>query len=170
MFGTLSAVTLFVVTFVITFALLIWAFLGLTLRITGENDGGFGSGIVIAVAIIPILIVSAIIASLIASASGKKFHGKVTPENKTSGMVLWGLSMVVPAWIIGLIVWSSQASSPKPNILVPALISVLLQLVALFALGLLGKSNDKTRRKAWGTLSCIAVLIIPVIVLKIAAR
>ncbi len=169
-FGTLSAVTLFLVTFLIVFVLLIWIILKLVLHTTGGDGGGFGSGIIIAIAVVPTLIVAAIMAWLIASTGGKKFHDKVTPENKTSGMVLWGLGMVVPGWIIGLLVWSSQTSSPKPKILIPAIVSVLLQVAALSALGLLGKSNDRTRRKAWGTLSCIAVLIIPIVVLKIAAR
>lgn len=170
MFGTLSMVTLFIVTFLIVFALLTWMVLTFGLRITGSDSSDFGAGIFLAITIIPTLIVAAIIAWLIASIAGKKYHDKVMPENKTSGMVLWGLGMLVPSWIIGLIIWNSQVSSPKPKIFNPAIVSVLLQVATLSALGLLGRSNDKTRRKAWGTVLCLAVLIIPFVVLKLAAR
>jgi hypothetical protein len=169
-FGTLSTVALFFGMFLITFALLIWIMLTFGLKLSGSESSDFGAGLFIAYAIVPTLIVSAIFAWFVASIIGKKFQDKVIPENKTSGMVLWGLGMLIPSWIIGLLVWNTQTGSPKPQILVPAITAVLLQVAALAALGLVGKSNDVTRRKVWGILLCIVVIIIPSGVLKIAAR
>lgn len=54
-FGTLSAVTLFLVTFLALFVLLTWMVLTLGFRITGSNSSDFGAGIFVAVAVVPTL-------------------------------------------------------------------------------------------------------------------
>lgn len=166
-FGTLSAVTLFLVTFFVVFVTVTWAVITSGLHLTGSAEGSFGSGIFIAVAIIPTLVFAAIVAWLAAAVTGKRFHDDVLPDNKISAMVLWGLGMLVLAWIVAFVVLNMPGNPSQPT-LIPAIISVLLQVISLVALGSLGKSSDRTRRKVWGTVLCIAVLIIPFVVLKIA--
>lgn len=163
-FGTLSVVTMFLVIFLVPAAI---AFAVLTQSSSDSQSpsGGF-DGLWIALLLIPILIVLAVVGLTLAYTATRKFRTSNMPENHTATLVSRGLVATIPAWMWGFVVWNERFQTLKPDVKSAIIIAIVLQFIVFVALGLLGKSQDKTRRTTWGLLLSLVIFIIPALVLK----